>query len=743
MSPLDRDSLLAHLKILIASCNDNIAMNLLGLLLTIYLGYILALAIYRVWLHPLSRFPGPVLLSSFYFPYLYKSLVKGSWVRQMPALHQRYGPIVRIAPNHLAIDGAVAWPEVYAHRPNTKQEFGRPTGLLFPGDHLCILGAPREVHRRMRRQLSLAFSDGALSEQEATISRYVGMLLDKIEEHSQGGRYIDIVEWLNFTTFDVVGDLALGDSFHSLENNAYHPWVRLIFLGIRGTQFARFMGSYSFLRISLGIFSIGSIKARDSSRMAAVEKTIARMGQSAESEPGRRDFVAYMMQKTRSGEAGMSEQEILATTPILIIAGSETTGTALSGLLFHLSQNPFAYSALADEVRSAFRSEVDISFRSTASLEYLSACIDETLRVYPPATETLPRISPGDFVQDKYVPKGTRISVYPWATFRNPQHFSQPDTFSPQRWLSSSHPLYEAKFSGDNREVFKPFSFGTRDCLGKNLAYAEMRLITARLIYRFDYRIMPNQESWHDQQRMYLGWEKGPLHIQLHRRVDNARFGFHSRFQGTAIMGNSSSRVTAQDKAILDLKLQRDKLHQYQRRITVLTDKETAVARQMLAAGDKKRALLALRRKKYQESLLEKTDAQLAQLEQLTRSVEFALIQKDVVFGLQQGTRVLRDIHAEMGGLEHVEKLMGDTADAIAYQKEVSEMLGGRITNQDEDEVEDELAALEQEVNGPAKLPNVPDTKIPPPEVKITTPQEQDLEQEQEPEPERRAMLAA
>ncbi|KAI1136673.1 Snf7-domain-containing protein [Hypoxylon sp. FL0543] len=209
-------------------------------------------------------------------------------------------------------------------------------------------------------------------------------------------------------------------------------------------------------------------------------------------------------------------------------------------------------------------------------------------------------------------------------------------------------------------------------------------------------------------------------------------------------MGNNSSRVTDQDKAILDLKIQRDKLHQYQRRITVLTDKETAVARQMLAAGDRKRALLALRRKKYQESLLEKTDAQLAQLEQLTRNVEFALIQKDVVFGLQQGTKVLREIHAEMGGIEHVEKLMGETADAIAYQREVSEMLGGRITNQDEDEVEDELAALELEVNGPPPLPNVPDTKLPKAEVveqQAATPQEQGTEQE--PEPERRAMLAA
>ncbi|KAI0885297.1 charged multivesicular body protein 6 [Annulohypoxylon maeteangense] len=205
-------------------------------------------------------------------------------------------------------------------------------------------------------------------------------------------------------------------------------------------------------------------------------------------------------------------------------------------------------------------------------------------------------------------------------------------------------------------------------------------------------------------------------------------------------MGNQQSRVTAQDKAILDLKLQRDKLHQYQRRITVLTDKETAVARQMLAAGDKKRALLALRRKKYQESLLEKTDAQLAQLEQLTRSVEFALIQKDIVFGLQEGTKVLKEIHAEMGGVEHVEKLMGETADAVAYQKEISEMLGGRITNQDEDEVEDELAALELEVNGPAPLPNVPNTKLPKVEV---TQQEEAAPQEQEPEQERRAMLAA
>ncbi|CAK7209113.1 Vacuolar protein sorting-associated protein 20 [Sporothrix bragantina] len=206
-------------------------------------------------------------------------------------------------------------------------------------------------------------------------------------------------------------------------------------------------------------------------------------------------------------------------------------------------------------------------------------------------------------------------------------------------------------------------------------------------------------------------------------------------------MGNNSSRVTAQDKAILDLKIQRDKLHQYQRRVTVLTNRETEIAREMLARGDKKRALLALRRKKYQESLLAKTDAQLEQLEKLTSNVEFALIQKDVVFGLQQGTKVLQEIHREMGGLAHIEKLMGDTADAIAYQNEVSEMLGGSMSNADEDEVEDELAALEAEMapSQPAQvvLPNAPNT---PPVVSHDPVAEADTE---EPQAERRQLVPA
>ena len=170
------------------------------------------------------------------------------------------------------------------------------------------------------------------------------------------------------------------------------------------------------------------------------------------------------------------------------------------------------------------------------------------------------------------------------------------------------------------------------------------------------------------------------------------------------------------------MKTQRDKLHQYQKRITTITDRETDIARSCLEKGDKNKALLALRRKKHQESLLKETDSQLATLEQLTANVEFALVQKDVVFGLQQGTKVLKQIHTEMGGIENVEKLMGENEEAREYQRQISEELEGRLSRNDEQHVEEEMERLEDELRQPGagiieqqdeatlqpKLPNVP-----------------------------------
>lgn len=176
---------------------------------------------------------------------------------------------------------------------------------------------------------------------------------------------------------------------------------------------------------------------------------------------------------------------------------------------------------------------------------------------------------------------------------------------------------------------------------------------------------------------------------------------------------SSSSKVTKQDKAILDLKLQRDKLKQYQKRIESVLESEKQAAQDALARGNKNRALLALRRRKYQQSLLVQTDNQLATLQELVQSIEFSLVEKDVLFGLRQGTDVLKELNREVN-VESVEKLMGETADAIAYQREVDEMLQSKMSVEDEEAVQAELAAMEAERLGETIpiLPNAP-TKEP------------------------------
>ncbi|KAI6153684.1 Snf7 family [Pisolithus tinctorius] len=172
----------------------------------------------------------------------------------------------------------------------------------------------------------------------------------------------------------------------------------------------------------------------------------------------------------------------------------------------------------------------------------------------------------------------------------------------------------------------------------------------------------------------------------------------------------SAPKITAQDRAILDLKLQRDKLKQYQRKIQVILDREYEIAKSYLAAGDRDRAVIALRRRKYQQSLLLKTDGQLENLEQLVSTIEFSLVEMSVLHGLKQGNEVLKEIHREMS-IESVEKLMGETQEAREYQLEIGNLLANQLSVDDEEAVQEELRQLQVQSTQPefrVKLPSVP-----------------------------------
>lgn len=351
-----------------------------------------------------------MLESAFFFPFAYIQYVQGRAPAALRKRHEKYGPVVRIGPNRLSYDGEVGWPSIFAHRRPGEPEYEKAPSPF--GDKLTLLLANKENHRRQRRQLAHAFSDSSLVQQEATVIKYIDMLMASLTKLAKAGEPLDVVQWLNFTTFDIIGDLAFSDSFRSLESSQYNPWVLAIFQGIRGAAFLRFLMPYPIIQFLMMNIRLNSdVKVIDEIRHHARDKAKARMEYGAEKVDGEKDFTTYMMRMTRDGNPGMSQEEILQNAPTLVLAGSETTATTLSGFCFYVGQRPDVYSKIAAEVRSAFDSEDDITMARTASLPYLGAVINETLRLYPPVANTPERISPGGMIDGQYVPAGVSLSA--------------------------------------------------------------------------------------------------------------------------------------------------------------------------------------------------------------------------------------------------------------------------------------------------------------------------------------------
>ncbi|RXK37710.1 charged multivesicular body protein 6 [Tremella mesenterica] len=162
-------------------------------------------------------------------------------------------------------------------------------------------------------------------------------------------------------------------------------------------------------------------------------------------------------------------------------------------------------------------------------------------------------------------------------------------------------------------------------------------------------------------------------------------------------------KISSHDRAVLDLKLQRDKMKQYQKRLQVILDREQDIAKEALKVGNKKsRALTALRQRKYQEQLLSRTDAQLQTLQELVSTIEFTQIQSTVMHGLSVGNEVLKQLHAEMS-LDKVERLMDQTREGIEYQREIDETLISKMSPEEEEAVQAELLQLQRDA-----LPSIP-----------------------------------
>lgn len=335
---------------------------------------------YNVFLHPLRDFPGPLANRASGLPNVV-SMLRGKWTTDLLPVVEKYGPVVRIRPDELLFTDPDAWKDIYSHHNGAivKGEELDKSGLFYRTEGITpsLLGESRDNHALIRRQLNHGFSDKILRDQESIVKGYVDLLMQRLQERcvpatkaddekerqTRSRTAFDMRHWYTYTTFDIIGDMAFGEPFGSLEDGQQNEMVKNIELGLArqpiGTAF-KLLGLGSMISWLAGR---NSRFRREHSKRTA-EKLRRRMGLNVE----RPDLIGSLLRKQE--DWNIPFDRLRANAGLLVIAGSETTATLLSGVTYLLLRNPRCLRRVTEEVRSAFESEHDITFASVQNLPY-------------------------------------------------------------------------------------------------------------------------------------------------------------------------------------------------------------------------------------------------------------------------------------------------------------------------------------------------------------------------------------
>ncbi|EMR90855.1 putative benzoate 4-monooxygenase cytochrome p450 protein [Botrytis cinerea BcDW1] len=362
--------------------------------------------------------------------------------------------IVRIAPNELSFASVESWKAIYGH-PTRGNEIA-PKGPFYEvfaaGFNSKCVGSERnpEKHALMRKMLNPAFSQRGLLEQEeiisGTIDKFVRVLGEKAGPGTKG---LNMTKWYEMNSFDILGEMAFGESFHSIP----HFWADVVLEHLYIITLLDNLRRIGWLAKLAGLLIPASLVTKNQNSNYSRQQVEKRLG----IQKSRNDFVSLLVDKVRAGE--VSKEEMTAHVSTITIAGGETVATTLSGLTCFLAQNPDKLERLTKEIRAAFKTFEEINAVKSQQIPYLQAVINEGLRLFPPASGGAPRVSPGFTLHDKYIPKGTEVNVSPWSITHNAKYFSDPWEFKPERWLDPN--------SKDIKDASRPFLLGPRDCLGR------------------------------------------------------------------------------------------------------------------------------------------------------------------------------------------------------------------------------------------------------------------------------------
>lgn len=500
---------------------ENKALGYLFVFITIQILYWICIGIYRLTFHPLAKYPGPWIaaVSPFFYSWAFGRGRAGPVIR---AAHEKYGPVVRIAPNDLSFATPSAYRDIYTRSPNRntflKTLFYEEIGFGF--EHVAFSSErDPEVHAKARKLFTPVFSVQGVRAYEQLLMISLEKFLAQIERIGSTPEGVDISEWFHRLLYDVTADLAFGESSGATDSAGENYWLKLVNDNINIATYIEVANRYTVLRfIMKNLVPKRLFEARDRHVAWSIATTSKRIHNPEKS--GRPDMLTYLMENDNA--KGVSIAEMTSHLSSIILAGGGTTSIVLGAMIYYLILNTDMLQRVRDETIHLFKTSDEITAPKLSECKFLTAVIKEGLRMMPPAPTGLPRYSPGETVDGHYVPAGVEVMVHPWTLTRSTKYWKDPWKYNPERWLDPK--------STDVKEAAQPFLLGPRGCIGQNLAWDQMRVIITKIFYLYDLELVNGgPEDWPSECQTFLTWSTTPLHVYVKRREGAGGDPFFSR----------------------------------------------------------------------------------------------------------------------------------------------------------------------------------------------------------------------
>ncbi|OBT75484.1 hypothetical protein VF21_04908 [Pseudogymnoascus sp. 05NY08] len=429
-------------------------------------------------------------------------------------LHEQYGEVVRLGPNAVSVSNWEGVKKIYALKSGyDKSGFYPVQQTISKGRalHSLFNTTNKNFHAKLRRSVANAYSMSNLIQFEplvdSTITAFTTQLENRAVDKPGDEGVIDLGTWLQFYAFDVIGELTFSQRLGFVDQGkdidgimaaleklldyvaviGQMPWLDRLFLK---NPITLWLNDKGLLNTSSPVVTFA--KARMASR---VSPSIGNEKREESAVPPR-DFLARFLEANKKDPEFISNERVLALTVANIFAGSDTTAITLRAVFYFLLKNPPKLAKLMDELTAADLGSKDdiVSWESARSLPYLSAVIQESLRMHPAVGLTLERIVPaqGLKVNGHFIPPGTIVGATAWAVHAKESIFgAQPLEYRPERWLEVS----DEKRAEMNNALFS-FGMGARTCIGKNISLLEMYKLVPTILRRYDLSLANPDINW-------------------------------------------------------------------------------------------------------------------------------------------------------------------------------------------------------------------------------------------------------